>query len=172
MRKWDWWEADQHRDCACFVSLKADDVWEQEITVAHQIESQLQGLVHHLLGLAVVLVLVLTPVRHNLMEEFITLVQRDEKHSLPVRHCVCVDEVPAGLGCKGKSGDPPSAHLGPWDTSAPETGRAAGSGETYWKRKENRGNGDLQKHSCTLITAIYCIWSCLDYRNKAQSTHK
>lgn len=32
----------------------------------HQIEPQLQCLVHHLLGLAVVLVLVLPPVRYNL----------------------------------------------------------------------------------------------------------
>ena len=32
----------------------------------HQIEPQLQCLVHHLLGLAVILVLVLPPVRYNL----------------------------------------------------------------------------------------------------------
>lgn len=83
---------------------------ERDNTVAHQIESQLQGLVHHLLGLAVVLVLVLTPVRHNLTGEYITSVQRDEMH-LTDSDTVCVDEVPAGPGCRGKSGDPLSARL-------------------------------------------------------------
>lgn len=34
----------------------------------HQVEPQLQSLVHHLLGLAVILVLILTPVSDNLLK--------------------------------------------------------------------------------------------------------
>lgn len=42
--------------------------WHARGKCTHQVEPQLQSLVHHLLGLAVVLVLILTPVRDDLLK--------------------------------------------------------------------------------------------------------